>query len=370
MVRTADFYKILQVQYGARKSEIASSYKRLCKIYHPDLNSHPEAEEMMKRINMAYDALCNERPAPRAGFPFAGTGEQSGCSSIDLVQAQACIRSYFSALLIGDYVKAYDYVSDYDKKYVTLRSFCEWRKAVQKLYAMRDFSIKPDGQISTIVLENNPGLLSVKYYVSVTERNTVMQTVSNYSVSKLVISESGIWHIFLGYRDLNEIAKIFEDLSSKQESGEMTKHWEEYCKNTCRDLNMFSLSGLLKEAKRELYRCRRYKQQMTVACFRVRPEPPTATEDLIAELAEAASGILSDVLRETDIPAYLGNGVFAVLFVELRKKNAKIITDRITDRIKNDILEKSGQKICASAGFTVYNGGNLSDYIDKCVKSI
>ncbi len=56
-------YEVLGVRRGASKDEIVSKYRELVRQYHPDTvtNMAPEfrevAEQRMKEINAAYDAL-------------------------------------------------------------------------------------------------------------------------------------------------------------------------------------------------------------------------------------------------------------------------------------------------------------------------
>lgn len=56
-----NLYEILQVSKKASKEVIEKSYKTLAKKYHPDIAKNKEkAEEMMKKINNAYDILGDE----------------------------------------------------------------------------------------------------------------------------------------------------------------------------------------------------------------------------------------------------------------------------------------------------------------------
>lgn len=54
-----DYYKILQVPVNATATEIKAAYRRLAKLYHPDKNAIPEAEEKFKQIKEAYETLIN-----------------------------------------------------------------------------------------------------------------------------------------------------------------------------------------------------------------------------------------------------------------------------------------------------------------------
>ncbi len=54
-------YNVLGVPRTATTGEIRAAYRRLARMYHPDLNSGPEAEARMKEINEAYDVLSDPR---------------------------------------------------------------------------------------------------------------------------------------------------------------------------------------------------------------------------------------------------------------------------------------------------------------------
>lgn len=66
MTRFRDYYAILGVPRDATQEQIKEAYRRLVKIYHPDRNPFPEAEEMFKLINEAYHVLSD--PAKRAEY--------------------------------------------------------------------------------------------------------------------------------------------------------------------------------------------------------------------------------------------------------------------------------------------------------------
>ncbi len=55
-----DFYQMLLVGHTASQRDIQEAYLRLAVQYHPDKNEgNPVADEIMKRINVAYDTLSN-----------------------------------------------------------------------------------------------------------------------------------------------------------------------------------------------------------------------------------------------------------------------------------------------------------------------
>ena len=56
------YYKILNLPEGATKSQIKKSYRKLVKLYHPDVNNDPNAHEKYLEINQAYEALLDPQP--------------------------------------------------------------------------------------------------------------------------------------------------------------------------------------------------------------------------------------------------------------------------------------------------------------------
>lgn len=53
-------YAILGVEPGATRAAIKSAYRRLARLYHPDINADPEANARMQQINNAYAQLLDE----------------------------------------------------------------------------------------------------------------------------------------------------------------------------------------------------------------------------------------------------------------------------------------------------------------------
>lgn len=82
-----DPYEILQVPSSASDDEVKQAYRKLAKMYHPDLNpDNPSAARKMQEVNAAYEQIKTARqngstyPPPRPGGPY-GPGQPGGGGS-------------------------------------------------------------------------------------------------------------------------------------------------------------------------------------------------------------------------------------------------------------------------------------------------
>ena len=99
MAEKRDYYEVLGLTKSATKEEIKSSYRRLAKKYHPDLNHEPGAAEKFKEVQEAYDVLYDdnkraqydqfghaafEQGGSAGGGPFGGGFSGAGFGDVDL----------------------------------------------------------------------------------------------------------------------------------------------------------------------------------------------------------------------------------------------------------------------------------------------
>lgn len=53
------YYKILNIETGAKNADIKQAFQKLVKKYHPDVNPDPKAVEIYKKVTEAYDVLAD-----------------------------------------------------------------------------------------------------------------------------------------------------------------------------------------------------------------------------------------------------------------------------------------------------------------------
>ena len=354
-----DYYQLLQVDVNAKKSDIHSAYRRLCKLYHPDVSSLPQAQELMTRINIAYDTLSDE--LKRQAYNMA-IGRATGKANEKA--AEKVLTEYFALLLQGDYAKAFRLLCASDRQRVGLSPFVEWRQAVQCLYTIRAFKIRREQQITDFLLETDRVVTAVKFFVDVLEKDHTSGRTDHYCFTKYVVFEQGHPGVYLGYRDLGEISKTLGLQARAREQAMMQANWQKHLQHYDRLTGLLTREGLLAAGKLELYRAQRYKRQLTVAVLALQPAGlyQPGLSDLCLEEAAVA---LKTSLRLTDIPAHLGNGLFVVLFFELKKRHAAIIVERALKKAEQAAYGSDKEDLNAVCAFESYTGGPLESYIER-----
>ena len=84
MANKRDYYEVLGISKSASIDEIKSSYRKLAKKYHPDLNKEPGADEKFKEVQEAYDVLSDEKKRARYDqFGHAAFDQNGGASGFN-----------------------------------------------------------------------------------------------------------------------------------------------------------------------------------------------------------------------------------------------------------------------------------------------
>jgi molecular chaperone DnaJ len=71
-----DYYELLELKRDATETDIRKAYRRLAMKYHPDVNKSPDAAELFKGINEAYQVLSD--PEKKATYDRFGRVDMPG----------------------------------------------------------------------------------------------------------------------------------------------------------------------------------------------------------------------------------------------------------------------------------------------------
>jgi len=370
-----EHYKVLEVGVDAGIAEVTASYRRLCRIHHPDISSDPESEEMMKRINVAYTTL-REKLRREAAFrerqayarqPRRYGGADSRTQSPETrkpgadseKEAYSVLHDYFKAINAFEYSTAYDLLSSYDRRHISRESFIEWRESVARLYPMREFRITGGFPVAAMAWGEGKTLYARRFLVAVTEESFSDDDTNSDDVEKLVVQEYGCWRVFLGYMSVRELTRDFDERFKSKRKHDIAKRWEEYYTGLYPEYNMFSLAGMHKAAAQEIYRKRRYGGALTFTAISIKAGGRRRVGQ--EQLLRSAARTICSALRETDVSAYAGDGVFTILFVELRKKNAADIIARLVGCIRKNAGPQLGARAEIEYEYETFGGKSSID---------
>lgn len=88
MSKPNELYDVLGLKPDASDADIKKAFKKMARIYHPDRNKDPGAEEMIKKINQAKEILTDpEKKKTYDRFGMAGFEQQAGGDPFDIFNA-------------------------------------------------------------------------------------------------------------------------------------------------------------------------------------------------------------------------------------------------------------------------------------------
>ncbi|MDR0292691.1 MAG: DnaJ domain-containing protein [Oscillospiraceae bacterium] len=380
-----DYYGLLQVHPQAGPEVIQSAYKRLCHMYHPDVNPDPAAAQMMQRINRAYETLqdpgqrrryhaewtrctasLQSRVEVRERVVYVNLAEKDGGTPA----AAAAVRDYFNSLRGRDYKSAYALVSEEDKHCFGYGAYVEWQESVSALYEVGDTCLKLFKRYAAFKTTAGSKLPAEEYTVTLSEKDKTTGRVSEYTLTKYAVRENGVWRVYLGYRDLTPLKLQFKAMASNPREAQLLTLWEKHKAYNDLGMGMPNRQGLEEALEREIYRYKRYGRPFALGLFSVALPDHVTDGGLRERVMKYAGYVISSAVRCVDSAAWLGDGVFAALLAETDKSRAALAIRRISNMVRHDISACFDFDVAITAGATNYNGQKTGALLDLCMRAI
>ncbi len=377
-----DYYGLLQVHPQAAPEIIQSAYKRLCKMYHPDVNPDPSAAGMMRRINRAYETLqdTDARRRYHREWERHNTAQSSRVEVRERViyidrdsgesgtpGAASAVRNYFAYLRRRDYKSAYALVSDEDKKCFGYGAFVEWQESVSALYEVGETRLKLFKRYGAFKTTSGGKLPAEEYTVTLSEKDKTTGRVSEYNLTKYAVLEMGVWRVYLGYRDLAPLMLQFKAMASNPKEVRLLTLWEQHKAANDLSMGMPNRTGLEEALEREIYRFKRYARPFALGVFSVSLPTYVLDPGTRERVMKYAGYVISASVRCVDSAAWLGDGLFAVVLAESDKPRAAAALRRITKSVRHDISACFDFDISVTAGMSEYAGQKGGALIDTCL---
>ncbi len=368
-----DYYRILQVHPSAEPEIIESAYKRLSKMYHPDLNPTLGSDEQMKRINAAYAILRN--PTTRSDFHRAwqehtkvhaihASPPTVDAPSLELYQkAYQVMTVYFSAIAKEEYDVAYRLLTQKDQNRIPIQDFLTWQKAVARLYRIEDFSVR-------LIPSKSPSVTDIQrrmqFTIETTEKNRKTGETALYKTAKTLYYENNAWYVHLGYDDLKPLINRFELIANTETLSTVMDTWLKNKELLDMDTGLANRIGFMKQAEQEVYRHHRYHAPFTILVIQV--SIPIKDSNQSVKVWQSVSKALQQGIRRTDFIAHLGNGIFAVLLSQTEIKEALAAGDKLMKQSREALSADNLINIKVYAGVSPYRGDSVEAPLSFAIK--
>ncbi len=366
-----DHYRTLQVHHEASQEVIEAAWKRLCRIWHPDVNPAREAAERMKEINGAYDVLREEasrkayhrqwlmhvrvagQAAPRRESP-----PQQDPSEL----AQQALDGYFRRLMDGRWAEAYAMLARQDRANVPEGDFLEWKQAVAECFRIGSYAIKPFRRHVNCTVAGCFYREVYEFSVFVCDMDARTGHVSEENYLKYVAADGGAFRVCLGYDDVKPLTLRFRYMAEDAALLDPNQVWAEAVMSRDRHTGLLSRAGFTERAEAEAVRSRRYGNPFSVALVTVRPGPcprEFTAGDYERMCVVHAAKTIDPLIRCTDIFGRWGALELALLFTETPRDNAGFAMEKITAALASP----KELDYAVSFGVAEFDGGQFEDTI-------
>ncbi len=362
-----DYYHILQVHHDAEQEVIEGAYRRLCKKYHPDVNRSESSEEKIKKINTAYEILKDPDKRKEYHKLWLSKNERSnkqsvnghqwkkGFDSVGNEKARNVLNVYLTALSEKKFEKAYHLLSDWNKKNISLDEFVQWREAVSKMYAIGNFESKIFNTYDHTILKDANCEKILEFDINISEKNLHTGKVTEYRFTKMIGMENKEWKVFLEYRDLKALAHKFQYLYHSNTKASAAQIYADMQLMQDETTGLLSKKGFLAELEKEKNRFLRYVNPFCIGIFEIKAID-NKEEDIYNDYMKYAAYSMISCIRNTDIPAYINPGVFAVIFTETSYNQAQTAVRNIIRKINDNFLNYYGLEVFIRHGLSEHTG--------------
>ncbi len=377
MKKWIDYYETLQVHPKAGKDVIKVAYRKLTTINHPDVCKEPFSEEKMKKINLAYEVLMDDMrrkifhgdwlehaKTGRKEGAYTNSNEKEQPTKEDL-KALSCLGSYFGFLERKDFKSAYQYITQYEKKFIRERDFVEWQEAVAKVIEISGVKIREFKKHRDY--ESRPGRRHFNAYefeVTLLEKNNVTCKISENSFTKMVLREENKYCILVGYDNLRPVINKFNAMAAIKGKKGGVSRFQEFETKYDTLTGLMNKKGFLEEAQKEEIRYKRYGRVFSIVFVGFSHSDTMMKKE---ELSEFIVGGIKRNIRKLDILAKWGEDAFVLLLPETGEVEAERVAEKLKQLFRNEEICVGQQVLTMQliTGVSEYNRHSLMETIYK-----
>ena len=359
MNKQIDFYKTLQVHHDAGQDIIDAAYRCLCKMYHPDVNKSPMAAERMKDINIAYGIIGNDRKRKTYHVewmkrnmvkPHTSTilnretknpDKPDPAREVKMQEADAtrALDEFFCETVNERWEQAYQKLTKVDMENIPLEDFLEWKKAVSQVYKLGNFKITYFRKYTNCDYAGVVYPTIFQFSVGLTEMQISTKQISEENAQKYVAFDGKSWRVCLGYTDLKPTIMKFKYLAQALPKLDKDEVFMKAITKIDLLTGLYSLTGFVEQAERELFRSLRYGNPLSLAVITVRPVSEgegIPDENQLEACISYVSEIICSNIRKTDILGRCNPSSLSVLFTETKVEDAAVALEKLLGKCDAD----------------------------------
>jgi GGDEF domain-containing protein len=381
-----DFYKTLQVHHDAGQDIIDAAYRCLSKIYHPDINKSLLAAERMKDINIAYGIIGNGRKRKEYHIEWMRYHSVKPATSTILNQSQnqsqkkeapappdpvkeekkqeeaaaSVLDEFFCETVNERWEKAYHKLTQIDISNIPMDDFLEWKKAVAQVYKLGNYKTTYFRRYTNCDYAGVVYPVILQFSVGLTEMQTATGQISDENTQKYVAYDGASWKVCLGYTDLKPTIMKFKYLAQALPKLDREEVFLKAITKIDLLTGMYSLSGFVEQAEREMLRSQRYGNPLSLAVVTIKPLPDdneNPDENQMNACISYVSEILGGNIRKTDLIGRCNPSSFSILFTETKVDEAETALEKLLE-LCDDYLDYKIYSACVSV-----HKGNMEQII-------
>lgn len=349
-------YHILQIQPDADPEVVDAAYRKLCKKHHPDVNPGHESEERIRQLNAAYHVLGD--PAMRRvydeqlvrersmGSPLPedrhmdrggrGMHHGTGQTTVDDRSAKGAANvlvHWFEALRDQQWHKAWNLISDADRRRIPKEEFVDWQEAVSELFRLGDVSV-------TVFRthQENGGPSRIDFVAEGMEVDLLDNEIREMKTVKTVLWNRNRWQVALAYEDVRGLTTKFRLMADS------------------RNVRIVDQGALVEMLRQEAYRAKRFADPLSIAAVRL--VPPPGHEEVLGMWDTKALNWMSRStgrMRMSDMIARLDDGLFLFILPCTNALQAQKVIRKIEQMLEG-LADSEGSTIGFRSMASEYDG--------------
>lgn len=347
-----DYYKMLQVHHEADREIVNAAYRCISRMFHPDLNGSEAATEQMKMINVAYSVLGN--PAKRRDYDREWVRSKRGrvenkikekpepfVSTVEMEKkaAKKILTDFFDDLIKEEWERSYQKLTIADRNNIPIGDYIEWKNAVSNLYKLGNYKVDYFCTYENCEYAGSRYSKILHFSITLTEMETATGKVNQDQTHKYVAKDREGWKVCLGYTELKSSIRKYKYLAKAFPKTNREEIIAKALDSIDPLTGIYSREGFVEQGEKELRRCERYGNPLSLATVEFRPSNEESFDGEKDGLMSSVSEMLSGKARETDILGRCGESAFAILLVETKLVPAKEAMERLLNVIENEDIK-------------------------------